>query len=181
MVLLWRVMLTDCRDKGEEGVRDPDYYNTTVDTGLFLDTSEPQDTVKDTGDTADTSDTVTDALVESMALFPDGITAHPGATYALRLVGRWDDGVVSNITGAYTSSDESIATVDKDGVVTAHAAGAVTLTATWDALSEQVGLTIVDDGVITIPIVDSQTGSPISDAKVKVFEEDTHTTDSARP
>ena len=69
------------------------------------------------------ADTVADALVESMALFPDGITIHPGGSYVLRLVGRWDDGVISNITGAYSSSDESIATVDKDCVVTAHAAG----------------------------------------------------------
>ena len=176
--MLWLVMLTACRDKGEEVVTDSDSYTTIFDTGLYRDTSEPEDTAKDTADTADTGKEVVDAVVESMALFPDGVTVHPGGTYALRLVGRWDDGVVSNIIGTYTSSDESIATVDKDGMVTAHAAGAVTLTAAWDALSEQVSLTIVDDGVITITVVDAETGSPISDAKVKVFEEDTHTTDS---
>ena len=130
------------------------------------------DTAGDTADTADTGHKEASALVQSMALFPDGVTAHPGASYSLRLVGRWDDGVISDITGAYSSSDDSIATVDKDGVVTAHAAGSVTLTATWDALSEQVGLTIVDDGVLTITIVDAETGAPISDAKVKVFEDD---------
>lgn len=178
--MLWLALLA-CRDKDPEVDRDPDpSYTTTTDTGLFIDTSdtdEPIDT-SDSGDSGDTSDPVVDALVESMSLYPDGVTVHPGAALPLRLVARWDDGVISNITGTYTSSDDKIATVDKDGVITAHSVGSATITAAWDKLSEDVTLTVADDGMISVTVIDATTGSPIKDARIKVSEGDSYTTNT---
>lgn len=177
--MLWLALLA-CRDKEPEVNRDPDPYTTTVDTGLFIDTDDTDDTddTADTRDTADTSDPVVDVAVASMALYPDGVTVHPGAVLPLRLVGHWDDGVISNITGTYITSDKKIATVDKDGLITAHTVGTVTLTAAWDKLTESVSLTVVDDGLITVTLIDATTGSPIKDGHIKVSEGDAYTTDA---
>jgi hypothetical protein len=180
MEMLWLALIA-CRDKDPEVIREPDVPSTTTETGLFVDTADTDDT-DDTGETGSTDDTGTttpDAVVESMALFPDGVTVHPGATLPLRLVARWDDGEISDISGTYTSSDDKIATVDKDGLVTAHSVGTVQLSASWDKLAEAVSLTVIDDGVLTVTVIDATTGSPIPDAKVKVFEGSAYSTDAS--
>ncbi|MDG1479761.1 MAG: Ig-like domain-containing protein [Myxococcota bacterium] len=175
--MLWLALLA-CRDKDSDVIRDPDpSYTTTIDTGLFIDTADT-DEPPDTGDTADTSAPEPGVVVESMALYPDGVTVHPGAALPLRLVARWDDGLISDLIASYTSSDEKIATVDKSGVITAHSAGSVTVTADWETLSEDVTLTVIDDGNVTVTVIDATTGSPIEDARIKIFDGDPYATDT---
>lgn len=172
--MLWLVLMA-CRDKEPDVVdRDPGVWETTVDTGLFIDTADTNVPTDDTGKGADDTGAPTpEAEVVGLTLYPDGVTVHPGATFSLRAVGVWDDGSSSDLIGDYTSSDEKIATIDKEGVVTAHSAGAVTLSAAWGKISDDVTLTVADDGVLTITVVNAATGAPIENAKVKLYEEDT--------
>ncbi len=54
----------------------------------------------------------------------------------------------------WTSSDEDVATVE-DGVVTAKAAGTVTITATYGTAKDEITLTVVDYVTITAPAKDT--------------------------
>lgn len=68
--------------------------------------------------------------IEAIALSPDNTTMFRGFTLQLDVVYLPVNARPANIT--YTSSDESIATVNEKGLVTAHAPGEVTITAATD-------------------------------------------------
>ena len=46
---------------------------------------------------------------------------------------------------AYSSSDEAVATVDSSGLVTAHAAGTATITATYAGKSDTCAVTVTTE------------------------------------
>lgn len=74
--------------------------------------------------------TMTDVPVQGVGLAPAAITLTAGDTYQLSVV--ISPANATDQTVAYTSSDESAATVSDEGLVTAVAAGSTTITVTTD-------------------------------------------------
>jgi hypothetical protein len=162
----------------------------TVETGLWIDTSEPSETGDTDTDTAIEPDTATDTGGDtgspfegpeyaSLALYPDGMVVQPGAIFGLRLVGsteETEDVAVEHIV--FASSDEAVATIDEDGQVTALSVGEISLSATVGEVSAEVSLTVEDSGTIRVQIIRADTGMPMTEAKVKVEEGDVARTDA---
>ena len=156
----------------EHAERDPGSSYSSIDTGIWIDTSEP-----DTGDTGDTGEPV-ESDIASVALYPDGLTVHAGASWPLRMIGTWDDGHVADLSLGdviWSSDDQDVLSVDKAGMVTAVGVGSATLTGEVESHSATVSATVTDDGMVTVQVVDALTGEPVQSAKLKVFEGDVFT------
>ena len=166
--ILLGVCLLGCKDKSSTGsVEDTRPQTITFETGTVEDTSTP----------ADTSDTgVIDGLAQ-IALFPDDLVVHTGASFPLRALGTWTDGSIAALSPALQSSDPLVATVDADGLVTATGVGEVTLSASQDGHEASVSLTVSDDGLVSVTIVSAEDGSPLSNVSVAVADGAPLTTD----
>jgi hypothetical protein len=137
---------------------------THVETGTWAD-----DTADDTGgDTADTG-----PQLAALALYPDGLIVHPGATWALRLLGTWDSGETEELTADWAVEDPTVVSIDKAGIVTALGAGSSQIQADIHGQTAQVGITVQDDGLLTVHLIDAKTGGPASGVRVRVGEEGT--------
>ena len=187
-LLLLPALLTACGDKDPDPISVDDTGESVIviETGLWIDTADTEETGSpDTADTGgdtggDTGDPgPEDPLFESLSLYPDGLVVHPGATFELRLVGTTDGSEDVELKFIeFASSDESLATVDSDGIVTALAAGDVSLTAGVGELSTTASLTIDDSGTIRVRVLNAETGAPMASAKVKVEEGEAARTDT---
>lgn len=166
-LLLFCVGWMGCADKPSTStVEDTQPQTITVETGVVVDTADSGQV--DTGEV--------DPLV-SIALYPADLVVHPGASFALRALGTWQEGEVGTLAPIYESADEAIATVDASGVVTAVSAGSVTLSANQGAVVGSVNLTVADDGMMQITVVAAADGAPLAGMRVKVGEGDVHHTD----
>lgn len=141
------------------------------ETGLAQDSgTTPVDTAGTTStDTGDTGTTTASALPLALSLAPEGLTVHPGATWQLRLVGSWDDGLMRDVKGSLASSDEAVVEIQDGAVAHALAAGEATLTATWEGLEDSVAVVVTEDGAMTVTVTDSA-GSPLKGLKVKLSD-----------
>lgn len=83
------------------------------------------------GQRATVAVSVTAATLESVALHPRAAEVFVGATRALTVVGSFSDGTTATITAGltFTSSDETVAVVGPEGMVTGIAPGAAEITA----------------------------------------------------
>lgn len=79
----------------------------------------------------------------------DTVSLDDGDTYQLTFEARKNDVTVENPTITYVSSDETIATVDANGLMTMLQAGNVTITATWNDVSANATISI---GAVTPPV-----------------------------
>ena len=180
-------LLFACSDKDESVQQNGDTGNVliTVETGLWVDTSDTDetgsiDTADDTGndtgaDTGGDSDEPKDGpSYSALSLYPDGLIVQPGASFDLRLVGTNDENEPVDVDPddiTFSSSDDTVASVNETGMVTAWTTGDVVLTATVeDVFSSTAALTIEDSGTIRVRVLHAETGSPIHEAKVKVEE-----------
>jgi hypothetical protein len=159
-------LMTGCKDKSANNTLpdDTEQLPFTIDTGDHVDTS---DTETDTGDTGQTVD-----ALESVALYPADLTVHTGATFSMRATGTWSDGALSELSPTWSSSDEKIATIDSDGIVTALSPGAVSLTAASGGQDASVPLTVSDDGLVHVSVISATSGEPVPDIKVRLGDED---------
>lgn len=154
---------------------------TDEETGdSAVDTAETGDTAADTGDTADTGSVDTWL---SLRVWPEAIAVHPGATFALRVVGEDPDGVSGDLPGdlgapVYTVDDAAIASVDAAGTVTAVAAGATTVRVAMGGLEATCAIEVRADGVATITVLDGRSGAPIENARVALPFTDAVRTDA---
>lgn len=169
LLLLGAAAIVGCNDKADTDPVDSDSGPPviTIETGDYIDTSDTDTDPPDTGDTGAVAD-----RLSSVALYPADLVVHPGASFSLRAMGTWASGAVDELTAAYASSDAKIAAVDKDGNVTAIAAGSVELTATADGISGAVSLTVADDGMVHVSVISATSGEPLEGVKVKVGEGD---------
>ena len=93
-----------------------------------------------------------------------GATATVTATYS--------DGTSAEVTPAWTSSAEGVATVSASGTVTAVVAGTATITGTFDGQSGTVGITVT--GIIPLGTVEVlyNSGTPIAGFQFRVTSVD---------
>lgn len=132
------------------------------ETGSEDDTGEP------TGD--DTGEPPAETL-DSLTLSPDGLTVNPGASFALRVTGRWSTGEVTEVEAEVLSEDEDIVRIS-GSTATAVAAGEVDLVASLGELSDVARVTVTEDLTVVVTVVSALDGSPIEGLKVKLADED---------
>ncbi len=85
-----------------------------------------------------------DRKIVHIALHPNDVSLAPGATASLSALGTDNDGRASDVTAdaTWSSSDTSVATVSAQGVVTAHAPGTATVTASIADVSAPATVTV---------------------------------------
>ncbi len=112
-------------------------------------------TVERDGASASVTVTVTDAVLQGIALTPPSLTLAKNTTAALRATGTFSDGTTRDVTSQVTwgSSDTSVVTIAA-GVVTARAPGAaVVAAATADgALSATASVTVTDATLVSMAV-----------------------------
>ncbi|MDF2774227.1 MAG: Ig domain protein group 2 domain protein [Geminicoccaceae bacterium] len=94
------------------------------------------------GKTASVSLTVAPAAPTAILITPSGASLSPDQTAQLTAEVRGSDGTVMNRPVAWASDRIDIATVSPDGLVTAHAAGTASITATSDGVLASVPVTV---------------------------------------
>lgn len=93
------------------------------------------------------------------------------STYQMSFLALNNLSVVDNPKLTYVSSDETIATVDENGLVTFLATGTVSITATWKEDGEENGITCtveltLGDSSVVIPTVSAKLSTSTSTIKV---------------
>lgn len=177
-------LLPGCKDKAGT----PDTGDTSGDGGGYISHETGVWTGDDTGtgdggggatdggggggttDGGGTGDGGTEVLpvVTSLALYPTSMVVWPGATWDSRVIATWDDGTVGDADVVWTSLDEAVATVDAAGVVTAVAAGSTVIQASRDGVTVETSVEVRDDGLVTVTVLDQETGAPHVGARVRL-------------
>jgi hypothetical protein len=177
-----------CGNPTYKGDTDTDTGYASVDTAPIIDTADDTsttatddsatDTQHETGDSGDTDTGPTGPT--ALDVYPASLVVNPGATLRLRVVATEADGTRGDVTAeTFASDDDTIATVDADGNVTALAAGTVTLRVGYGGLEGDVTLDVRDDLVATVTVIDAETGAPIPDARVALPFTDSIRTDAS--
>ena len=179
--MLW-ILLTACSDKtpsvtdtGDSG-EEPAF---TIDSDAVIDTSPPIETSPpiDTEDTAPPIDTVdtsggdTAVPVPTVSLWPATLVVSPGASYQLRVEAVWEDGTEEDTSKLlWASSDEEIATITEDGTITALAEGEASFLTDVAGAPVEASVTVRGDGLLTISVIEADSGNPVNAARVVVGE-----------
>ena len=123
---------------GETDMDPPDMVMVDMDTDMG-----PEDMGPDM--TEDMGPDMPEVTLVSIAVDPATATLAPDATQALTVTGTFSDASTLVLTSgiSFASSDDTIATVDAAGLVTAVAAGEATITATVDADNSITGTSTV--------------------------------------
>src|SRR5690348_16402068 len=88
--------------------------------------------------------TVTDTVVVSVAIAPDSLLLQPGQPFYLTAVPRNAEGqAIPGLTATWSSNDESIATVQTNGVLTSVAPGEAVITGTVQGHSKTMPVTVI--------------------------------------
>lgn len=100
-------------------------------------------TFQSISDTAGIS--VTSAALTQISISPESKSIKAGKVLQLKAEGTFTDRSTKNLTDnvAWSSSDEELASISEDGVISALKAGDVSLTASQDSFSASAALTIV--------------------------------------
>ena len=97
-------------------------------------------------------------VVGSIEVAPLAVTLHPGNTQQYQAIVRDTRGNPMTAEVVWTSSDESVATIDQSGLVTAISEGTAILTATVGSVSGNATVTVeapVEEGVVRVSAGDS--------------------------
>lgn len=134
---------------------DADLVASVSPSGLV--TSKSVGTAKITatveGKTATATITVTPVPVASIAVTPATSSLVVGGTVQLSATTKDAAGnVLTGRTVTWTSSDQSVATVDGNGLVTAHALGSATITATSETKTATAQITVASASVATVAV-----------------------------
>ncbi len=114
------------------------------------------------GLTSTSSITVTEAVLESLSVTPRDEATPEGTLVAYTATGNYSDGSTANLTKVVTwsSSDPGVATISNSdptrGLAAALAPGASDIIASFEGLSDQTSLTVLDDNVVRIDVLPPQ-------------------------
>jgi len=103
------------------------------------------------------------ARTEAITVTPAAPSLAVGTTVALTAMARFDDDSSRDVTGeaTWSSSDDAIATVSDGGVVQGEAAGAATITATFDGKSAEVSVQVREVALDRIEIAPASPSVPV--------------------
>ncbi|MBM4364972.1 MAG: Ig-like domain-containing protein [Deltaproteobacteria bacterium] len=166
-------------DPGENLDKETGYVEDTGETG---DTGESAVIPDDTGDSApiDTGDSgQVEPGLAGLIAFPRAMVVNPGATYTLDVLAEEMSGDRHPYDMAsFVSLDDTIATVDAMGVVTAVAVGSTAIVVSGDGVDTRVQIEVRDDYLATVTVIEGSTGLPIEGATVRAATGD-FTTDAS--
>jgi uncharacterized protein YjdB len=89
-------------------------------------------------------------VADGIQLVPATLSVNKGDDPYQLEVFSLPSGTVFGAAVTYTSSDEAVATVDADGLITIVDGGTAVITATCGLFTDTCALTVVEDGVITL-------------------------------
>ncbi|MGG4552754.1 S-layer homology domain-containing protein [Paenibacillus humicus] len=86
--------------------------------------------------------------LENLTIAPESVSLKPGDMQALNVIANYSDDTKAEVTAfaSYSTSNESVATVNEAGVVSAAAEGISVITATYENVSVMVGVKITTPG-----------------------------------
>ncbi len=141
-----QVVDTNTRDTGgDSGPAGADSQDT--DPGSGLDSAEPEP----------------DPGVLDVA--PRELVVDPGATWTLRAVHQLE-GAYSDVAPEWESSDPAVVSLSDQGVATAVAPGVASLTAWYGGLEAVAAVTVQENPLLRIQLVEAETGLPLAAATV---------------
>ncbi len=129
---------------------------------------------------ASTSITLSKPALSSITVTPASINVHQGATVAFTAEAQYANGSTAQITksATWSSSQQSVASVDNTGLATAATAGSSTITATYQGISDSANLTVVapiqpaSEFVHRVYTMAYPTGTPVTQSEIYGFSFD---------
>ena len=114
------------------------------------------------GVTSNSSITVSAASLTSLEISPTISSASVGVTTQFYATGINDDSTFEDMTSfvSWSSSDSSIASIDASGLLTRHAVGSVTVTASYASTSTQVSSSVLGASLSEIQISPDSSSMP---------------------
>ncbi|MCB9794385.1 MAG: Ig-like domain-containing protein [Alphaproteobacteria bacterium] len=159
--LLLPALLLACTAKDDAPVTPEDSEPSVIRESSLLDDSGDT-SADDSGD--DTGDTAIEMV--SLSLTPGTLLVDIGASYSLRATLTGSDNKPYPSSPSFSSSDEAVATVSAEGVVTAIGPGEATLLAEDLGLSASATVTVQEVPDLYVRVVDANTGEPLEGARV---------------
>ncbi|MBN2240065.1 MAG: Ig-like domain-containing protein [Dehalococcoidales bacterium] len=126
-----------------------------------------------------TSVNMTIETLKSIEVLPENPTINPGDTRQFTAIGVYTDNTTENITDkvTWTSSNESVATVDPNGLATPLNAGQTTINATIGTFSCSTVLTVLPPALTSIQVypenAEIQEGSTQQYSAIGLYNDDT--------
>ncbi|UJF21444.1 ice-binding family protein [Shewanella sp. OMA3-2] len=104
---------------------------------------------------ATTELSITDAILNSIALTPKNLSIANGLTQQFTATGTYSDGISVDITAtaSWSSADTLVATVNANGLASSIAVGTSLITATFETLSTSSLLTVTDAALVSIAVM----------------------------
>jgi trimeric autotransporter adhesin len=98
--------------------------------------------------------TVNAPTIVSITVSPDGLTLGAGIKQQYTATATYSDGSSQDLASGvtWTSSDNTVATVDTNGLATTAAQGTITITATVGSFSDTATLTVVPASLVSISV-----------------------------
>jgi uncharacterized protein YjdB len=106
------------------------------------------------GITGSTLMTVTSSKLASVTITPNNAAIAPGTTQQFALIGAFGDGTQVDISNSayWATSNYQDAVISKSGLASAIATGQVTITATFQTLSNTVTLTVSSASIVSVSV-----------------------------
>ena len=104
--------------------------------------------------TGNTGLTVTTPVISFLTVSPDGLTLGAGVKQQFTATATYSDGSSQDLSSGVTwsTSDNTLATVNSTGLVTTVAAGTITITATLGSINDSATLTVVPAKLLSISV-----------------------------